>query len=240
MIIIPAVDLKDGKCVRLLQGRKDQVTVYSDTPVEMAKQWADYGVTLLHIVDLDGAFSGTQSNFPIIEAIKKQVPVDIEVGGGIRDLSTIEQLINIGVDRVIIGTMAVKNPDVFEQACEKYPGKIISGIDARDGKVAIKGWVEGTDKEAVQFGREMEQSGAAAVIYTDISRDGMLTGPNIEATAKMVESLSIPVIASGGVSSIDDIKALMTIKGLYGSITGKAIYSGTLDLKEAVEAAGSG
>ena len=240
MIIIPAVDLKDGKCVRLLQGREDQVTVYSDAPVEMAKQWADYGVSLLHIVDLDGAFSGTQSNFPIIEAIKKQVAVDIEVGGGIRDLPTIEKLVTIGVDRVIIGTMAVKNPDSFKQACEKYPGKIISGIDARDGKVAIKGWIEGTDKEAVEFGRKMQQSGAAAVIYTDISRDGMLTGPNIEATAKMVESLAIPVIASGGVSSIDDIKALMTIKGLYGSITGKAIYSGTLDLKEAIEVARSG
>jgi phosphoribosylformimino-5-aminoimidazole carboxamide ribotide isomerase len=237
MIIIPAVDLKDGQCVRLLQGRKDKVTVFSKDPVSMAKQWAGYGVTLLHIVDLDGAFSGTQSNFPIIQSIKKEVPIDIEVGGGIRDLSTIEKLIDIGVDRVIIGTMSVKNPDIFKQACEKFSGKIISGIDARDGKVAIKGWVEGTDKDAVEFGQEMEQAGAAGVIYTDISRDGMLNGPNIDETAKMVHSLSIPVIASGGISSLDDIEDLMTINGLFGAITGKAIYTGSLDLKEAIELA---
>jgi phosphoribosylformimino-5-aminoimidazole carboxamide ribotide isomerase len=237
MIIIPAIDLKDGKCVRLLQGQKDKETVYSEDPIAMAEQWADYGINLLHIVDLDGAFSGTQSNFPIIQAIKRDVRVEIEVGGGIRDLATIEKLITLGVDRVIIGTMAVKNPDLFKEACKKFSGKIISGIDARNGKVAIKGWVEDTDKEAIEFGREMEQAGAAGVIYTDISRDGMLSGPNIEATSKIVENLSIPVIASGGISSLDDIKSLLTINKLFGAITGKALYTGSLDLKEAVELA---
>ena len=235
MIIIPAIDLKDGKCVRLLQGKKDEVTVYSDDPAEMAKKWQDLGAELLHVVDLDGAFTGEQKNFDKIKAIREAIDIPIELGGGIRDVERIEKLISLGVDRTIIGTSAAKNPEVVEDACKKFPGQVIVGIDAKDGKVAIKGWVEVTELDAIEFARQMEAIGAAGIIYTDISRDGMLTGPNIEAMAKMVESVKIPVIASGGVSKLDDIKALMQIQGLWGVITGKALYSGALDLKEAIE-----
>ena len=235
MIIIPAIDLKDGKCVRLLQGKKDEVTVYSDDPAEMAKKWQDLGAELLHVVDLDGAFTGEQKNFDKIKAIREAIDIPIELGGGIRDVERIEKLISLGVDRTIIGTSAAKNPEVVENACKKFPGQVIVGIDAKDGKVAIKGWVEVTELDAIEFARQMEAIGAAGIIYTDISRDGMLTGPNIEAMAKMVESVKIPVIASGGVSKLDDIKALMQIEGLWGVITGKALYTGALDLKEAIE-----
>jgi phosphoribosylformimino-5-aminoimidazole carboxamide ribotide isomerase len=235
MIIIPAIDLKDGKCVRLLQGKKDEVTVYSDDPAEMARKWQDLGAELLHVVDLDGAFTGEQKNFDKIKAIREAIDIPIELGGGIRDVERIEKLISLGVDRTIIGTSAAKNPEVVEDACKKFPGQVIVGIDAKDGKVAIKGWVEVTELDAIEFARQMEAIGAAGIIYTDISRDGMLTGPNIEAMAKMTESVKIPVIASGGVSKLDDIKALMQINNLWGVITGKALYSGALDLKEAIE-----
>jgi len=234
MIIIPAIDLKDGKCVRLLQGKKDEVTVYSDDPAEMARKWQDLGAELLHVVDLDGAFTGEQKNFDKIKAIREAIDIPIELGGGIRDVESIEKLISLGVDRTIIGTSAAKNPEVVEDACKKFPGQVIVGIDAKDGKVAIKGWVEVTELDAIEFARQMEAIGAAGIIYTDISRDGMLTGPNIEAMAKMTESVKIPVIASGGVSKLDDIKALMQINNLWGVITGKALYSGALDLKEAI------
>jgi phosphoribosylformimino-5-aminoimidazole carboxamide ribotide isomerase len=235
MIVIPAIDLKDGKCVRLLQGKKDEVTVYSDNPAEMAKQWVELGAKLLHVVDLDGAFTGEQKNFEKIKEIRKAIHIPIELGGGIRDIQRIDRLIDLGVDRTIIGTSAAKDPDMVKEACEKYPGKVLVGIDAKDGKVAVKGWVEVTELEAIEFAEKMEKSGAAGIIYTDISRDGMLTGPNIDAMAKMVQAINIPVIASGGVSKLDDIKSLMQIKDLWGVITGKALYSGALDLKEAIE-----
>jgi phosphoribosylformimino-5-aminoimidazole carboxamide ribotide isomerase len=235
MIVIPAIDLKDGKCVRLLQGKKDEVTVYSDNPAEMAKQWVELGAKLLHVVDLDGAFTGEQKNFEKIKEIRKEIHIPIELGGGIRDIRRIDRLIDLGVDRTIIGTSAVKDPDMVKGACEKYPGKVLVGIDAKDGKVAVKGWVEVTELEAIEFAEKMEKSAAAGIIYTDISRDGMLTGPNIYAMAKMVQAVNIPVIASGGVSKLDDIKSLMQIKDLWGVITGKALYSGALDLKEAIE-----
>lgn len=234
MIIIPAIDLKDGKCVRLLQGRKEEVTVYSDDPVSMARHWVELGAKLLHVVDLDGAFTGEQKNFDKIREIRKAIHIPIELGGGIRNIERIEQLIKLGVDRTIIGTSAAKDPDMVKEACKKYPGKVLVGIDAKDGKVAVKGWVEVTELDAIAFAEKMESLGAAGIIYTDISRDGMLSGPNIDAMAKMVEAVDIPVIASGGVSNIDDIKSLMQIKGLWGVITGKALYAGTLDLKEAI------
>jgi phosphoribosylformimino-5-aminoimidazole carboxamide ribotide isomerase len=236
MLVIPAIDLKDGQCVRLLQGKKDKVTVYSHDPVATARQWVNQeGAERLHVVDLDGAFSGEQKNFHAIASIKKAVPVPVEVGGGIRDMETVHKLISIGVDSVIIGTVALEQPELFKAMCEKFPGRVIAGIDASEGKVAIKGWVEKTQRDALDFALEVEAVGAQAVIYTDIVRDGMLSGPNIDTTQRMAETLRIDVIASGGVSTIDDIKRLMTIKGLYGVITGKAIYSGSLNLKEAIE-----
>lgn len=234
MIIIPAIDLKDGKCVRLLQGRKEDVTVYSDDPAAMAKHWESLGAELLHVVDLDGAFTGEQKNFDKIKAIREAINIPIELGGGIRDVERIEMLIGLGVDRTIIGTSAAKNPGMVKEACAKFPGKVIVGIDAKDGKVAVKGWVEVTELDAIEFARDMETAGAAGIIYTDISRDGMLTGPNIEAMAKMVESVNIPVIASGGVSKLEDVKNLMQIENLWGVITGKALYAGSMKLEDAI------
>ena len=237
MIVIPAIDLKNGKCVRLLQGKKEAVTVYSDDPAAMAKHWVSLGAELLHIVDLDGAFTGEQKNFNVIMAIRRAINIPIQVGGGIRNIERIEKLVHSGVDRVIIGTSAAKEPDIIKNACEKFPGKILAGVDAKEGKVAVKGWEEVTGLDAIEFAKKMESDGAAAVIYTDIARDGMLSGPNIDAMAKMVNALKIPVTASGGVSSINDIKKLMEIQNLWGVITGKALYEGTLDIKEAINIA---
>jgi phosphoribosylformimino-5-aminoimidazole carboxamide ribotide isomerase len=238
MIIIPAIDLKDGECVRLLQGRKEMVTSYSNDPVAVAKRWVEEGATLIHIVDLDGAFSGTQKNLESIKKIRKAVDVPLEAGGGIRDMDRIEEIISTGIDRVILGTSAVKNPELVKNASEKYPGRIFVGIDARDGNVAVKGWEEITEIDALEFALKVQEIGAAGIIYTDISRDGMLTGPNIEATRAMAEVLEIPVIASGGISSLDDIKKLMDISGLWGAITGKALYTGKVSLSEAIRLAG--
>ncbi len=235
MIVIPAIDLKDGKCVRLLQGRKEEVTVYSDDPVAMAEHWAGLGAELMHIVDLDGAFTGEQKNFEVIKAIRKAVNIPVQLGGGIRDIGRIEKLINLGIDRTIIGTSAAKEPDMIKEACERFPGKVLVGIDAKEGKVAIKGWEEVTELDAISFAKKMQAYGVAGIIYTDIARDGMMTGPNVEAMAGMVNELDITVIASGGVSSIDDIESLMKIKDLWGVITGKALYSGALSLKVAIE-----
>jgi phosphoribosylformimino-5-aminoimidazole carboxamide ribotide isomerase len=237
MIVIPAIDLKGGKCVRLLQGRAEDETVYSDDPAATALRWQGLGAELIHIVDLDGAFTGEQKNIEAIKAIRKAVKISLELGGGIRDIERIEMLVGIGIERVILGTVAAEKPELVKEAAGKFPGKVLAGIDAKDGKVAVKGWTEVTGHEASAFAKEMESRGAAGIIYTDISRDGMLTGPNIEATANIVKSVGIPVIASGGVSSIDDIRDLLGIDGLWGTITGKAIYSGSLDLKEAIELA---
>ncbi len=237
MFIIPAIDLKDGSCVRLLQGRAEDATVYSDNPVETAKKWRAAGAELLHIVDLDGAFSGEQKNLDSIKAIRGSVDMTLEVGGGIRTMETIDLLVSLGIDRIILGTVAAKDPEFLRKACERHPGKIIAGIDAKDGKVAIKGWVETTGQEATELAKKMKEAGASGIIYTDISRDGMLTGPNFEATEKMARSIELPVIASGGISSIEDIKKLLQIKGLWGAITGKAIYTGRLDVAEAIKLA---
>lgn len=236
MIIIPAIDLKEGKCVRLLQGRKEDVTIYSDDPVSMAEHWVDLGAELLHVVDLDGAFSGQQRNLHMVKAIRKAIHIPIEVGGGIRSLDRIEMFVALGVDRTILGTSAVQEPEMVREACKRFPGRVFVGIDAKDGKVAVKGWEEVTELDAVEFAKEMESYGAAGIIYTDIARDGMLTGPNITAMSKMVQEVTIPVIASGGISNLDDIKNLLQVKNLWGVITGKALYAGTLNLKEAIKA----
>ncbi len=236
MLIIPAIDLKEGKCVRLEQGLMDKATVYSDDPATTAKHWESQGAELLHVVDLNGAFAGKPKNLDAIKAIRGAIRIPIEVGGGIRDLATIESLVAIGVDRIILGTAAIENPTFVREACGKFPGRIIVGIDAKDGLVAIKGWAEVTKVRAVDLAKRMQDYGVIAIIYTDIKRDGMLSGPNIEATKALAESLHIPVIASGGVHTIKDIENLLTVRyaGVSGVITGKAIYSGSLDLKEAI------
>lgn len=236
MLIIPAIDLKEGKCVRLEQGLMDKATVYSEDPAGMAKHWEDQGAELLHVVDLNGAFAGAPRNLDAITAIRRAIRIPIEVGGGIRDLDTVRTLVDAGINRIILGTAAIENPDFVKQACTEFPGRIIVGIDAKDGLVAIKGWAEVTTVKAVDLARQMQGYGIIAVIYTDIRRDGMLSGPNIEATRVLAESLTIPVIASGGVSRMQDIIELLAIKrcGIEGVITGKAIYNGSLDLKKAI------
>ncbi|MCK4536221.1 MAG: 1-(5-phosphoribosyl)-5-[(5-phosphoribosylamino)methylideneamino]imidazole-4-carboxamide isomerase [Desulfuromonadales bacterium] len=236
MIVIPAIDLKEGKCVRLEQGLMEKDTVYSDDPAAMARHWQDEGGELLHLVDLDGAFAGVPKNREAIRAIVAAVDIPTELGGGIRDLATIKAYLELGIDRVILGTVAKENPALVNEACRQFPGHIVVGIDAKGGKVAVRGWAEVTEKLAVDLAREMEGFGVSAIIYTDIARDGMMQGPNLEATKTLAEAISIPVIASGGVSSIEDIRNLITIEasGIEGVITGKAIYTGSLNLREAV------
>lgn len=236
MLIIPAIDLKDGRCVRLEQGVMDRATVYSDDPAAMARHWQSQGAELLHVVDLNGAFAGAPRNIEAIKAVRAAVGIPLEVGGGIRDMETIHTLVALGIERIILGTAAVENPEFVKQACREFPGRIIAGIDAKDGLAAVRGWAEVTNVKAIDLARRLEDCGVAAVIYTDIKRDGMLTGPNIEATEALAKSLKIPVIASGGVSSLKDIKALWQIAryGVEGVITGKAIYNGSLELKKAI------
>jgi phosphoribosylformimino-5-aminoimidazole carboxamide ribotide isomerase len=238
MLVIPAIDLKDGNCVRLVQGKKEAVTVYSDNPANTAKRWESCGAELLHIVDLDGAFSGNQKNFDAITKIRKSVRLMLQVGGGIRNIGNLMKLFSAGIDRIIIGTAVIEDPEFLTYSCKKYPGRILIGIDARDGMVAIRGWEEVTSINAKELAKRLEVVGIAGIIYTDINRDGMLTGPNVEATREMVETVRIPVIASGGISGMEDIKKLMEIKNLWGMITGKAIYSGALDLRGAIQLAG--
>jgi len=235
MIVIPAIDLKDGNCVRLIQGRKDEVTIYSRDPAMTAKRWESFGAKLLHIVDLDGAFSGNQKNMEAILKIRKSVKAAIQVGGGIRSIGTLINLFSAGIDRVIIGTAAIEDPEFLVRSCKQYPGRILTGIDASDGMVAIKGWEEITSIHAHDLAKRLEMVGIAGIVYTDIKRDGMLSGPNVDAVRDMVNHVTIPVIASGGISSIEDIKNLAHIRKLWGIITGKAIYSGALDLREAIK-----
>ncbi|GLI52691.1 1-(5-phosphoribosyl)-5-[(5-phosphoribosylamino)methylideneamino]imidazole-4-carboxamide isomerase [Thermodesulfovibrio yellowstonii] len=235
MQIIPAIDLKDGKCVRLRQGKFNEVTIYYDKPEEAALRWQNEGAEVLHVVDLDGAKEGKISNLPSIKKIREAFGGAIEVGGGIRRIEDIELLISSGIDRVILGTVAAQSPEFVKKVCKKFPERIIVGIDAKDGLVAVKGWVEVTKIKAIELALKMQDYGIWGIIYTDISRDGMLTGPNIEATKALVEAVKVPVIASGGVSSLEDIKRLAQIENLWGVITGKAIYSGAINLKEAIE-----
>ncbi len=237
MIVIPAIDLKEGRCVRLEQGLMEKDTVYSDDPAAQALAWQEQGGELLHIVDLDGAFAGVPKNREAIQLIVEAIDIPTELGGGIRDLETVEAYLELGVGRVILGTIAKENPALVEEACKRFPGKIVVGIDAMNGLVAVRGWADVTEKKATELAKEMEGFGVEAIIYTDIARDGMMQGPNIEATKALAEAISIPVIASGGVSNLRDIQQLMTIEasGVSGVITGKAIYTGALDLREAVE-----
>jgi len=236
MIVIPAIDLKEGKCVRLEQGLMDKDTVFNDNPAAQARAWQDQGAEMLHIVDLDGAFAGEPKNRAAIEAIVAAITIPSQLGGGIRDIETIEAYLSLGLSRVIIGTAAQRNPELVKEACLRFPGRIVVGIDAKDGMVAVQGWAEVTDITAVDLARKFEDCGVAAIIYTDISRDGMLQGPNLEATKALAEAVSIPVIASGGVSSLKDIENLMAIEasGVTGVITGKAVYTGAIKLAEAV------
>jgi phosphoribosylformimino-5-aminoimidazole carboxamide ribotide isomerase len=236
MIIIPAVDIKDGRCVRLLQGRKDAETVYSDDPVQMAKKWESQGAELIHVIDLDGAFQQHPQNSDAIKKTVEQLDIPVQVGGGIRNEKTIRQYIEIGVERVIIGTEAIKNPKLVKKACKAFPEQIVVAIDARRGMVAVEGWTQTTPMKAIDLAKRFEDCGVAAINFTDIDRDGMQTGPNIEETRRIAEDISIPVIASGGVSTIDDIKNLLPLNamGITGIIIGKALYSGSLDLKEAI------
>ena len=236
MIVIPAIDLKGGRCVRLEQGLMERDTVFCEDPAAQGLEWQRQGAELLHIVDLDGAFAGAPKNSESIEEIVRSVTIPTQLGGGIRDMQTIEAYLSLGIGRVILGTAAQRNPELVRESCDAFPGRIVVGIDAKDGMVAVQGWAEVTGVRASELARRFEGFGVAAIIYTDISRDGMLSGPNIEATRALAESISIPVIASGGVSKLSDIKSLMEIEssGVSGVITGKAIYTGAISLAEAV------
>jgi len=236
MLLIPAIDLKDGKCVRLRQGRMEDDTVFSDDPVAVAGRWVAAGAKRLHLVDLDGAFAGVPRNRDVIHAIREAYPdIQIQVGGGIRDEETIEAYLNAGVDFVIIGTKAVSAPHFVKDIVMDFPNHIIIGLDAKDGKVAIDGWSKLSHHDVIDLAQKFEHDGVNAIVYTDISRDGMMGGVNIEATARLARSIRIPVIASGGITNIDDIRALGEVvgDGIMGAITGRAIYEGTLDFEEA-------
>jgi phosphoribosylformimino-5-aminoimidazole carboxamide ribotide isomerase len=236
MLIIPAIDLKDGQCVRLRQGLMDDSTVFSDDPVAMAARWVDAGCRRLHLVDLNGAFAGEPVNGEVVTAIAAAYPdLPIQIGGGIRNLETIEHYVRAGVAYVIIGTKAVKEPEFVAEACSAFPGNVIVGLDAKDGLVATDGWAEVSELQAADLARRFESDGVSAIVYTDIARDGMMQGVNVEATVAMARASRIPVIASGGITNIDDIKALNAVadQGICGAITGRAIYEGTLDVAHA-------
>ncbi|NOY67734.1 MAG: 1-(5-phosphoribosyl)-5-[(5-phosphoribosylamino)methylideneamino]imidazole-4-carboxamide isomerase [Gammaproteobacteria bacterium] len=235
MLLIPAIDLKDGKCVRLRQGIMEDETVFSDDPVEVAARWVDAGARRLHLVDLNGAFAGKPVNGEVIHRIAERFPdLPIQVGGGIRDEETVQAYLNAGVQYVIIGTKAVNEPHFIGDLCAEFPGHVIVGLDAKDGKVAVDGWSKLSNHDVIDMAQRFERDGVEAIIYTDIGRDGMMNGVNIESTVKLAQAISIPVIASGGITNLNDIKALCKVEeeGIMGAITGRAIYEGTLDFVE--------
>lgn len=236
MIIIPAVDIKAGRCVRLRQGRLSEETVYSDDPVQMAMTWCAKGAERIHLVDLDGAVGGERVNAEVIRTIVRSVPVPVELGGGVRSLDSIEFYLDAGVAWVILGTVAFKDPNLVEEACSRFPGRVMLAIDARGGRVAVEGWTEDTDRSAIEVAGPFDGLGIAAVIYTDIQRDGMSVGPNLQATGELAGALKTPLIASGGISGIEDIRKVLSLsgRGVVGVITGRALYEGSLDLKEAI------
>ncbi len=237
MILYPAIDLKDGQCVRLLRGEMEAATVFNDNPAAQAKAFADAGCDWIHLVDLNGAFAGEPVNAAAVEGILAAIDVPAQLGGGIRDMATISTWIEKGLSRVILGTVAVENPDLVREAAREFPGKVAVGIDARNGRVATKGWAEETDVMVTDLAKSFEDAGVAAIIYTDINRDGAMQGPNIEATADLARAVSIPVIASGGVSSMADLIALRDCGvTLDGAISGRALYDGAIDLAEALAA----
>ncbi len=242
MEVIPAIDLLDGKCVRLYQGDYEKSQIFNENPAEVAQKWVEQGATRLHVVDLDGAKVGKTSNLVAIEAIVKAVSVPIQVGGGLRDHTSVAQLLNLGVQRTILGTVAVENPDLVSELANEFPDQIVVGIDARKGKVATRGWLETSEVAAIDLAQDMVKRGAAAIIYTDIHRDGTLSGPNLEALRELANAIAIPVIASGGVSSLTDLLSLLSLEslGVTGAIVGRAIYTGDVNLKEAIQAVGNG
>lgn len=244
MLLFPAIDLKEGKAVRLLQGRMEDSTVYADNPVEVAKDFESQGAKYLHMVDLNGAFTGKPVNDAVIRQIVESVSLKIQVGGGIRTMERITELLELGVDRVILGTIAVKNPELVAEAARRYGRRVIVGIDAKDGLVAVQGWAERTKMRAVDLGKAMQKVGIRSVVFTDIARDGMLTGLNLESTVEMARETGLSVIASGGISTLDDLRKVQAevLKGvsIEGAITGKALYSGAFTLKEALAVAHEG
>ena len=238
MLLIPAIDIKDGKCVRLRQGLMDDSTVYGDSPVDMADKWVELGARRLHLVDLDGAFAGKPANAEAINEIAKAHPnVPIQIGGGIRDVDTIQAYLDVGVEYVIIGTLAAKQPEFISEIAPQFGKHLIIGLDAKDGIVAIDGWATLTEHHVVDLAKRFENDGVQAIIYTDIARDGMMQGVNVEATKALAEAVAIPIIASGGVTNMNDLAALQVVErsGINGVITGRAIYEGTLDFAEAQE-----
>lgn len=240
MLLIPAIDLKDGHCVRLQQGDMDIATVFSDSPGDTAALWKSQGARRLHVVDLNGAFAGKPKNLAAVKSIIAQSgDMPVQLGGGIRDLATIESYLDIGIKYIIVGTAAVKIPGFLHEACDAFPGSIIVGLDAKDGKVAVDGWSKITDHDIIDLACRFEGYGVEGIIYTDIGRDGMLSGVNIEATVKLAQALSIPVIASGGLTNLDDVRKLCAVEseGITGAITGRAIYQGTLDFAQAQQLA---
>jgi phosphoribosylformimino-5-aminoimidazole carboxamide ribotide isomerase len=242
MLLIPAIDLKDGKCVRLRQGRMDDETVFGDDPVAVAGRWVEAGARRLHMVDLNGAFAGKPVNAAAISAVAKAFPdLPIQVGGGIRDEETVQAYLDVGVQYTIIGTQAVSAPHFVNDLCVEFPGHIIVGLDAKDGKVAIDGWSKLSHHSAIDMAQRFEGDGVEAIVFTDIGRDGMMTGVNVESTVELAQAVRIPVIASGGITSIEDVRALCSVadEGIIGAITGRAIYEGTLDLAEAQKLADS-
>lgn len=239
MIIFPAIDIRGGRCVRLVQGRADQETVYGDDPAAMGKRWQAEGAAWLHVVDLDGAFGARPQNLEVIRRLRRSVAIPIQLGGGLRTLDTMATYMEAGIDRLILGTAVLKDPDLVARALTAYPGRIALGLDAKNGLLAVEGWTETSSRTAAEVARELAPLNPAAIIYTDISRDGVKQGVNLEATRNLAQATGIPVIASGGVSSIDDITTLLPLEplGVIGVITGKALYDGNLDLKQAIRVA---
>ena len=236
MVVIPAIDIKEGRCVRLKQGRMTDETVFSEVPEEMAVKWFEQGAERLHIIDLDGAVQGRPVNNLTIKRIVNAIPIPIQLGGGVRDMDVLEAYYNIGIHYMILGTMAYKDPEFVMQACDRFPGRIILGIDAKKDRVAVEGWTEEIDSSPVELAKKFEATGVTSIIYTDIHRDGMRTGPNVDATRALARAVEIPVIASGGISGISDVLEILTLSedGVVGMITGRALYDGSLDLAEAI------
>ncbi|MEL6167659.1 MAG: 1-(5-phosphoribosyl)-5-[(5-phosphoribosylamino)methylideneamino]imidazole-4-carboxamide isomerase [Pseudomonadota bacterium] len=239
MILYPAIDLKDGQCVRLLKGDMDAATVFGDDPAAQAAAFEAAGCEWLHLVDLNGAFAGHPVNAEAVEAVLARVSVPVQLGGGIRDMATIESWLSRGIARVILGTVAVEDPALVHDAARVFPGRIAVGLDAREGKIATRGWAEATEINVVDLARRFEDAGIAAIIYTDIERDGAMAGPNVAATASLARAVEVPVIASGGVSSLDDLLALRNTEVVAGAISGRALYDGALDLAQSLDALGN-